>query len=125
MHAFWDTPHEYIKVIANCNKSHPFTRNPKDVEAVAKACVLTAMYEMRAKCSGMHGGHVTCVTYPATSKKVVANKAFKVGDLQLQCFATTLVMHTGERAKNTDYAEVEINGAKGVAACSCRYASAC
>ena len=100
--------YEYIKVIVHCNKSHPLTRSPKDLEAVGRSSILIAMYQCRAKCSGMHGGHVTCCTFPAASKKVVANKVFKAGELHLQCFSSVVALHTGERSKSANYAEVDL-----------------
>jgi hypothetical protein len=94
-------------VIENCAKSHPITGNSKDMDTVCRGILITAMFTARTHCVGMTLGQVTVT--PGAKKDVIANKAFKVGELRLSCFTHTFQEKTNDKDKG-DTAQVCVAG---------------
>ena len=89
----------------NTCKNNPLTK--EDYEQAAMSYARVAMHETLTECVGLQGG-VSMSLYPFSKRGVFANKAFKVGTLQLFPFPSSLKLAKDE--KEDRVIRVEMSG---------------
>jgi hypothetical protein len=102
----------YTAVWEQINTTHSLCKDAAAMDSVMKGVLVSAMFNAHTQCSGMKEGLVSVAPSPIVKRNVVANKMVKVGELELFCFATTVMKLVGEKKKLDFYGEVSYGNFK-------------